>query len=720
MNDHQHTPAKIRNFSLAFQQMCSFVAIGQTKDQDETLRELILQIMVLFPDENIINEHDLGELINSIFGLQIADHEIKFAINRLLSEKALALSDMGTYQLNRRIAKRLKTEIDKAIKLEEQVRGAWENELLIDFPELPFIDTWNALRIYLADAFLRHGIQAVALLDSSIDLDQFQSKSLTELINNAVTNLPENFRLEGKRAISDFVAKAGKFPERSVYIAQLADGAFNYFSLATDPNTANRLRDNLSPLLLFLDTNFLFGVLGLDSNPQVAVSNELIKTIQRYDFPFDLKRHKRTEDELINTVNYYEEEFLQRRWSKSISSAAVKSRLLSGVEVKYHQAFVETGVDVQSFFRPYHHADILLNQKSIDLFDEFASDENTQVRNATLIADYEDFLKKKAKFKSYKTINHDMTVLDVVRQLRSKATSTLDAGALLITCDYNLYRFDWETSKKQGIQPCTVLPNLFWQILRPYIPSDENFSQAFAQTFAIPEFRTISSGAADACSKMVSIMAGYNNFPEETAERMLSNDVLIDKLRRAHDDEEFQRFIETEIVEENAQLLGENIALTQKFEVERTEKSRMSDSLEKANELIEQKEIILTKEQEKRVLAEQEMKDEKERREVAEQKASKENEERRKIEEKYKLFVMIGRAIIVGLILIGIFEIAIYSLQWVWLINHKESYGLQGCIDILMMTISFLVFVPKYRKYKWFPVLLSIFLIILQLAGGPK
>jgi len=220
-----------------------------------------------------------------------------------------------------------------------------------------------------------------------------------------------------------------------------------------------------------------------------------------------------------------------------------------------------------------------------------------------------------------------MTVLDVVRQLRSNVGSTLDAGALLITCDYSLYAFDWEASKKKGILPCTVLPNLFWQVSRPFIPSDENFSLAFAQTFAIPEFRTINSGAAEACSKMVNIMAGYNDFPEETAVEMLSNDILIDQLRKAQNDEEFQNYVEEAIVKENAQLVTEKNLLTEKYEKEKTEKNIISKRLEENSK---QGEENLRVEIERRTKSEQLVEIIQEEKFIVEEKAKDEKENRQK------------------------------------------------------------------------------------------
>ena len=70
MSDHVHEPAKSRNFSLAFEQMCSIVAIAQTKNADETLRELILECFVILPDYLFNQESQLAETIDTLFGLQ--------------------------------------------------------------------------------------------------------------------------------------------------------------------------------------------------------------------------------------------------------------------------------------------------------------------------------------------------------------------------------------------------------------------------------------------------------------------------------------------------------------------------------------------------------------------------------------------------------------------------------------------------------------------------
>jgi hypothetical protein len=705
MENHNHVPSKLGNFSLAFQQVCSMIAIGKTTTPDETLRELILQVMVLLPEEKFATEHQLAGLLNTLFGLQIAEHEVKYAIDGLTADISIRLSDAGSLVLQSNVQQELKSRIDYSYVLEEKVRAEWFEEIDKKYPRLPHPEIWKALRNYLAGAFLRHGIQAIALLDTSIELDHIYSKSLLELLRESVKDFPREIQLDARNAISNFMATVGQYPDRATYIAQLADGAFSYFSLSSEPNAANRLRENLSSLNLFLDTNFLFGILDLAIGPQVAVSNELIRVIGEYKFPFYLKRHPRTEREILSSVNNHETDFSQRQWSKRISRAAMTSRFLTGMELRYHQAFIETGIDVESFFRPFHHADILLNEKSIERFGDVNNDQITE-RVATLINDYTEYLGPRAKKKSYGMIAHDMTLLDFVRQLRSGAKSTLEAKALLITCDYNLYSFDWKTSKAQEAMPCTVLPNLFWQILRPFISSDDNFSKAFAETFAIPEFRTINSGSAQACSKMISILSGYKNFPEETAVRMLSNDILIDQLRKAESDMVFQKFVEDGIVAENEQLVGENMLLNKKYEMEQAEKIEAIERLEKTT--------VAAKENAN------ELETEKSQRLKAEEVAKAEKNKRLEVEKKLNQTVSIGKAITLGVILIIVFETLVNLLPWTWLVAHDNSYGLQAAFDLLFLSISFLIFVTKWRKTVLIPLLISIGGIIIPLLGGPK
>ena len=126
-------------------------------------------------------------------------------------------------------------------------------------------------------AIRRHGIQAVALMDPEAEIAREHHASLTTHLGSVTREVfQEADRAAAGEAISSFISTVRSDGRRGEYIAQLADGAFNYFSLTVAPEVSEKLRGKLNKLVLFLDTNFLFGILQLHANPQVDVSTELM------------------------------------------------------------------------------------------------------------------------------------------------------------------------------------------------------------------------------------------------------------------------------------------------------------------------------------------------------------------------------------------------------------------------------------------------------------
>ena len=78
----------------------------------------------------------------------------------------------------------------------------------------------------------------------------------------------------------------------------------------------------------------------------------------------------------------------------------------------------------------------------------------------------------------------------------------------------------------------------------------QNTDAAFAQTFATPEFRGIGRDHGEIVSRVASVLATYTDLTEETATKILTNAMLLTRLRnldKASDD--FQRLIHEELVE---------------------------------------------------------------------------------------------------------------------------------------------------------------------------
>ncbi|TET39227.1 MAG: hypothetical protein E3J72_00870 [Planctomycetota bacterium] len=722
---------KITTPSTAFQQIANYVAIAETTSPAESLRELLLHTLFTFEGEKVSSVQDMADILRTIFGVEAPNHQIQEALDQLTSDGQVH-QPLGTnYVLTPDAGMRVKTRIDQAAQLQERVRIKWLTNVTEQFPDLNVDHVWDALQDYLAKAFLRHGVQVAIFLDTSVELPMEYVESLSTLLANAVREkIDVPHQKAARHVISGFLASVGNDPERAQLIAECADGAANYFSLAVSPAVANQLRRKLSPFTLFCDTNFLFGILDLHVHPLVDVSNHLLEEIADHNLPINLRFHEVTLQELQASISHYGDILKRHMWTNALSRAAATSRFMSGIELKYHQMNAEIGIGVASFLQPYQHVDVLLEQHNISIYKP-SSDRRTE--RATLEAEYQEYLKDRNKEKLPELISHDVALLDCVRYLRNSTASTAETGALLVTCDYTLYSFDSDASRRAKTHSSVVLPNILWQTLRPFIPASPDFDRSFAETFAIPEFRTIGSGAAKACSRMLGIFAAYKKFPDETATRLLSNDLLIDSLRTTQDDKQFQAQVESAIASENQALLEEQAFLATQVEALRSDKERANKELERqAQESAIAQEEIQAKNKEIENLTASKSKTEEQAQDISaklvdleeaktsvERKAKEESEARQRAERKVGKYA-ISSAIGLSVILIIVFEIVLYKLPWTWLRDHSNSYALQAGVSFGVVSFMLGLFRPRWRKVCWLIFLFGIIVVIISLLGGPN
>ncbi len=654
--------------NLNLEQMCQFSIICNSTDYIVTLKKLILHSFVILSTEEFAEVDKIVEAIYALFNLKISSSVLNNCVSELIDEGSLQRPNGTNIIINPETRDLISKNISDADNLEDLIKEEWLSSLKIKYPELSSDVAWLSLRNYLTRAFRRHGIQAVALLDPSVTISSEHTKSLSSLLEEALSESHEyGLRTELKKSISEFFSEIGKYPNRSKYITQLADGAFYYFALAIEPEVSLQLRKNLNPLTLFLDTNFLFGILNLHVHPSIEVSNNLLRAVKKFNLPFTLGYLELTKKEIEHTINLYGRKLRERKWKPSFSQVVINSTYISGIELKYHEQNAKTGIDVNSFLMPYDHFDLLLEEKGITLF---PIPESREKESAILESQYRKYLEARGQLKPDNVITHDIKLLDTVRSLRLKSTNSLDAGALLVTCDYSLYKFELEVSRQENRMSCVVLPNIFWQILRPFVPQDIDFERAFAETFAIPEFRTIGSGASQACSKLIAILASYKDLPEKTIMKLLSNKLLIDQLRTIENSKEFQEHVESSIVAENASLYNEKTNLQAQLEQTRIDYIQEKDDREKIEDKVK----------------------------VLEDKLLYIQNDSSNIKFQY-IYLKRYSSIIISLLTALIFEFIIYKFKWNWIINHPMTYLLQlSIIIIIISVISGLI--TKWEK--WF------------------
>lgn len=376
MSNNTDERMEISAFSRTFEKMCNFIAVAKTGNPQATIRGLITICIFEFPDDKINSAEQFQTAIHTLFGLSVPEEQIELALSELITQKIITQPGNTNYRLEPSAMEALKQAIDETQSLEDRVKATWFNQLKISHPELSPDDGWKILRAYLQRTFRRHGIQAAALLDPAVQTSAEQEASLTTILRQVVEEhgfLDDTLKSNTVNAISEFMAALDNDIDRIKYITQLADAAFNFYTLEIPTELSEYLRQHLHELTLFLDTNFLFGILDLHYNTQVTVSYNLLQAINRYKLPFKLRFHSETKKEMYTTICYYGDILRSRDWSTSLSRAASTSCNLSGIEQKFHERNAKYKIDVEEFLRPYEHFDSFLAEKILRYFDQIFS-----------------------------------------------------------------------------------------------------------------------------------------------------------------------------------------------------------------------------------------------------------------------------------------------------------------------------------------------------------
>ena len=136
----------IRNFSVAFEQMCNFVAVIRTSDPNETIQNLILHCLAVFSEEKFYDARQIKEAVDNVFGLQIPEYQIEINIDVLKDKKLLLRPAESNYVLPVEVQGDIQKRINEAEALERRVKEQWIEELSINYPDLACEDAWKALK----------------------------------------------------------------------------------------------------------------------------------------------------------------------------------------------------------------------------------------------------------------------------------------------------------------------------------------------------------------------------------------------------------------------------------------------------------------------------------------------------------------------------------------------------------------------------------------------
>lgn len=551
------------DYKKVFSKLSHIKALSHDQKFDEIVQSLITHVLNQREQVNPKNENELEKRIKDLYGISIRTSIIISNLDKLLNrEEIVKDSSTKEYIVTQATSKKLNSRIEDANNLKETVKKQWFNELKNLIPNITDENLkllWDLLKQYLSSVFEQHGVQTINFLNPQVKNNEEDQKSLIAIVESIVESNNNTFSKEILiAAINQFIVNADE--TRAKYISQLADATFTSFALTSDAETVNFLNKRYNNLQLFLDTNFIFGVLDLHKNSEDASAREILEEVKRNRLPFKLTFHPETLAEFKRAFEARALILRASKWTRESSRVAILVDGLSPIEELYHKQNIENETDPTVFLEKYDHVDLILQDLGLKEYTPKRTNEEELYEIERDVDEYQKFYEKvkHRKTKSFSGFKHDIIALREVRSLNPKKTKFLESNAFFISSDFVLARFEKTYYKRNWEINYVVNPSVFLQLIRPFIENDYSSNKRFIDTFSIPEFRSFDIDYSTTRSKALQIINdNYHSTSLETKVKILRDQVLLDKLAKANDDHDIQMaIIESQIAIEN-QLLAE-------------------------------------------------------------------------------------------------------------------------------------------------------------------
>lgn len=215
------------------------------------------------------------------------------------------------------------------------------------------------------------------------------------------------------------------------------------------PEEITKIRNEpFSHCQIFLDTNFVFSLLGLHDDVFNEPAEELFNLLKKHNFV--LKVFGFTVDEICRVINSYPEEAHRYPASMRVDTlySSLKAKGWSNMDarqfiINIEQTLQQKGITIEWF-------------KDIDL-GKYTPDERLRKIIRRYKPDQNPFHR-----------NHDLAAIAKIKELRKKTIRRIeDSGVLFLTSDVGLHKFDFiEEGHKQNATICeTILDRLMTNIL---------------------------------------------------------------------------------------------------------------------------------------------------------------------------------------------------------------------------------------------------------------
>lgn len=546
-----------------------------------------------------INDGEVPSLLDcrrcfvDLWGLEVEIDELRPVIEDLIASDAAAKTGSG-FKLSAATLSQLQARATESQEVEDRAFREWELSVRRLAPGLTEDEIGllcSDLRDWLHLIIARHGAEAAMMLYPEEDR---AGRFFDAVDAEGFDRLPEReAALDSLRATALPLFIRTPTPDQRRFLASLLNTSFYMTVLTIDPGAEQLVHAQLEGHRIYLDTNFLYAVLGAAPSDEVYSSRRLIQLSKDLGFEFAVTPW--TMEELRTSIARSRRDIESRRSliRPELAETMLRTEGDKGFNRLFWQTYKEKRVQPKDVFDRLEHFDQDLAALGIKEITEGCTQIDQQDERVKLYASLLN-AERWPHQREPIVLEHDAKCRLLVERLRGDGNiSVSNARFWFLTYDSKLPRFAMKVpdngDEPPGLPFC-ISPSVWVQITRALTPRTEDFDRTVVDLLTSPFVGYRAAVNPAVVQEVVGRMDHYQDASPEMAVAVLTDTAKVAAIGKAistEDEAVVERAVKTaysakakemqEAVDASQQRLREIEAALRRSETETVEARRQHD-----------------------------------------------------------------------------------------------------------------------------------------------
>jgi predicted nucleic acid-binding protein len=538
----------------------------------------------------------------SLFNLTLDEVEIARALDSLAKAGAVE-REGGQFVLTAAEAERLAAVAAESGAVADAAIAEWLSGIAERFPglsESEEVCLRTDLDAYLRAVIQRHGAEAALLLYPDDPVAERLYGDLEEMGTGFLGTASRRVEEIRQYALHEFIRRPTDVQRR--FLAQNLSTGYFWTVLSIDPEGARLVQELARGQRVYLDTNFVFRLLGIQGPRHIRPAELLLDRTSEAGYEVAVTRW--TIDELQRRLKASRDYLRQNAVppSEYASLAADAASDDDFVTFYWRRVKDEPGLSVDDFLAYYEQVEdhlkahgILVRDEGCTAVDQRKDDIGAEVSLLERVLDYgrkEPLKEGQRRWRPTRTLEHDAKHRLLIERRRGDGHRTFaNANSWFMTYDSLMPRYDYHARRGSSALPFCVTAGSWFQVVEAFKPKSDDLGAALADLLASPYVRyrrTLSKGTAQAIAARTHM---YRGGTPELAARVFMDTAALEDIEQAATPEEQTEKIDNAL-----------IAATQEMREEaRRAKAQAEDARERARQREEAAETAVRASEQRRL-----------------------------------------------------------------------------------------------------------------------